>query len=65
MTSLIELDGGMPDDADVNITSKGPRRPREHNPRFLGNAAHPEVPAKSARKRRSKAQRQARKANRG
>jgi len=44
--------------------ARGPRRPRVHNPRKLGSAAHVEVPAKDERKRRNKAQRQARKAGR-
>lgn len=65
MTSLLELDGGMPDEADVNIASKGPRWQRTHNPRFLGDRAHPEVPAKPKHRRIGKMQRQARKASRG
>lgn len=64
MTTLLEVDGGMPDEADTNIASKGPRRPRSHNARILGSRAYAEIPAKTRRARKNRAQRQARKANR-
>lgn len=49
---------------DGHVPGAGPRRPRVHNPRFLGSSAYVEVPVKDKRKRRNKAQREARKANR-
>ena len=42
----------------------GPRRPRIHKPRLIGPRAYVEVPAKTKRQRKNRAQRQARKANR-
>lgn len=50
---------------DGHKPNGGPRRPRTHNARLLGSRAFTEAPAKSKRQRRNKAQRQARKANRG
>lgn len=70
---LTYADRGLPDPLELtNVptilplgsSARGPRRPRVHNARLQGDRAHVEVPAKTARQRKNRAQRQARKANR-